>query len=161
MEYIAYLHSSFQPKTAKCKIACIKAFCAWLEYEELLTANPFQKIQTKFREPFHLPRTIPIEQIQLLLNTVCAAREQARTPYQGIDKNKHPHTSKNADMGMNAIACLPFYRRNQSQRIEQRKPLLVKVIEPTAKEREYLQDFLKPSVNVANESELLVAIVGI
>ena len=82
MDYIAYLHSIFQPKTAKRKIACLKAFFAWLEYEELLRANPFQKIQTKFREPFHLPRTIPIEQIQLLLNTVYAAQEQARTPYQ-------------------------------------------------------------------------------
>jgi integrase/recombinase XerD len=82
MKYIAHLHSSFQPKTAKRKIACLKAFCAWLEYEELLEANPFQKIQTKFREPFHLPRTIPLEQIQLLFNAVYAAQAQVKTPYQ-------------------------------------------------------------------------------
>jgi len=82
LDYITHLHANFQPKTAKRKIACIKAFCAWLQYEELLAINPFQRIQTKFREPFHLPRTIPIEQIQLLLHTVYVAREQAQTPYQ-------------------------------------------------------------------------------
>jgi len=82
LDYIAHLHETFQPKTAKRKIACLKAFCAWLEYEELLIENPFQKIQTKFREPFHLPRTIPIEQIQLLLNAVYTERTRARTQYQ-------------------------------------------------------------------------------
>jgi len=82
LDYIAHLHASFQPKTAKRKIACLKAFCAWLEYEELLTANPFQKIQTKFREPFRLPRTIPIEQIQLLLNAAYTAQKQALTQHQ-------------------------------------------------------------------------------
>lgn len=82
LDYIANLHATFQPKTAKRKIACLKAFCAWLEYEELLSINPFQKIQTKFREPFRLPRTIPIEQIQLLLNAAYTAQEKAQTPYQ-------------------------------------------------------------------------------
>jgi integrase/recombinase XerD len=70
LAYIAHLHASFQPKTAKRKIACLKAFCSWLEYEELLPFNPFQKIQTKFREPFHLPRTIPIDNIQQMLSEV-------------------------------------------------------------------------------------------
>jgi len=82
LDYIAHLHASFQPKTAKRKIACLKAFCAWLDYEELLVANPFQKIQTKFREPFRLPRTIPVEQIQLLLNAAYTAQKQALTLHQ-------------------------------------------------------------------------------
>jgi len=82
LEYIAHLHASFQPKTAKRKIASLKAFCAWLTYEELLSESPFQKIQTKFREPFRLPRTIPIEQIQLIFNAVYLAEKQACTPHQ-------------------------------------------------------------------------------
>jgi len=82
LDYIAHLHASFQPKTAKRKIACLKAFCAWLEYEELLVANPFQKIQTKFREPFRLPRTIPVEQIQSLLNAVYRAHKDSVSSYQ-------------------------------------------------------------------------------
>jgi len=81
-EYIAHLHTAYQPKSAKRKVACLKAFFAHLEYEEILTDNPFKKIKTKFREPFLLPRTIPIEQIQLLLNAVYTAQEQARSPYQ-------------------------------------------------------------------------------
>ena len=39
LDYIAHLHASYQPKTAKRKIACLKAFCAWLEFEELLTVK--------------------------------------------------------------------------------------------------------------------------
>jgi len=66
--YIVQLHEVYQPKSAKRKVACLKAFFAWLEYEELLADNPFQKLKTKFKEPFRLPRTIPIEHIQQMLN---------------------------------------------------------------------------------------------
>ncbi|MDR1464410.1 MAG: tyrosine-type recombinase/integrase [Oscillospiraceae bacterium] len=71
--YIAQLHQRFQPKSAKRKTASLKAFFAWLEYEELLVDNPFQKIRTKFKEPFCLPRTIPLEHIQRMLNAAYEA----------------------------------------------------------------------------------------
>jgi len=60
-EYISYLHKSFKPKTAKRKIASLKAFFHYLEFEEFLANNPLDKIKTQFKEPQVLPRTVPLE----------------------------------------------------------------------------------------------------
>lgn len=83
LAFFEHLHEVYKPKTAKRKIASLKAFFAYLEYEELIEGNPLQRIQTKFREPFCLPRTIPIEHIQQMLNAVYGAlREQGITEYK-------------------------------------------------------------------------------
>ena len=57
--YISKLHQLYKPKTVKRKIASVKAFFHYLEYKEIITINPFNKIQIKFREPTILPKTIP------------------------------------------------------------------------------------------------------
>ena len=54
MHYLDYLHKEFKPKTAKRKIASMKALFNYLEYEEILNENPLKKIKTNFREPFIL-----------------------------------------------------------------------------------------------------------
>ena len=41
MEYISDLHQKYKPRTIRRKIASVKAFCGYLEYEELITENPF------------------------------------------------------------------------------------------------------------------------
>ena len=46
----------------------IKAFYNYLEEEELIEENPFRKIKVKFKEAVVLPRIIPREEIELLLN---------------------------------------------------------------------------------------------
>ena len=54
--YISKLHQLYKPKTVKRKIASVKAFFHYLEYKEIITINPFNKIQIKFRElqiPLH------------------------------------------------------------------------------------------------------------
>ena len=80
--YLAMLHKQYQPKTTKRKIASIKAFFHYLEYEELLKTNPFSRISLSFREPKRLPKTIPANTIQLFLNTIYQTYEQTDTPYQ-------------------------------------------------------------------------------
>ena len=45
-EYIALLHATYQPRTAKRKIATLKAFFHYLLVEELIESNPFDKINT-------------------------------------------------------------------------------------------------------------------
>ena len=57
--YIAKLHQKYKPKTAKRKIASVKALFHYLEYREIIDRNPFSKIQTRFREPMILPKIIP------------------------------------------------------------------------------------------------------
>lgn len=81
-QHIARLHEQYKPKTAKRKIASIKAFFHYLEYREIIMQNPFNKILIHFREPIILPKTIPLRTIELFLTTIYQQRENARTPYQ-------------------------------------------------------------------------------
>ena len=80
--FIANLHRNSKPKTAKRKIASLKAFFHYLEYKELIDRNPFSKIHVKFREPVILPKTIPLPTIELLLTTIYQQRLSAKTTYQ-------------------------------------------------------------------------------
>ena len=41
--YIAGLHQKYQPKTAKRKIASLKALFHYFEYKELIQKNPFHR----------------------------------------------------------------------------------------------------------------------
>ncbi len=80
--YIAKLHQQFKPKTAKRKIASLKALFHYLEYKEILDLNPFNKIQVKFREPVILPKTIPLNTVKLFLSTIYNQHLNAKTDYQ-------------------------------------------------------------------------------
>lgn len=81
-EYISSLHQSFKPKTAKRKIASLKAFFHYLEYKEIIEHNPFNKIQIKFREPAILPKTIPLYTVEALLSTMYKQYAEAPTEYR-------------------------------------------------------------------------------
>lgn len=81
-QYITNLHKQLKPKTVKRKIASLKAFFRYLEYQELLSENPFLKLDIQFREAKLLPKTIPIYSIQVFLSTLYAQKEQAKSEYQ-------------------------------------------------------------------------------
>lgn len=80
--YIASLHQHYKPKTVKRKIAALKAFFRYLEQQELLEPNPFNKICLKFREPVNLPKTIPLQTLESLLAIVYHQQSNAKTSYQ-------------------------------------------------------------------------------
>ena len=67
-EYVTRLHKSYKQKTVKRKIASIKAFYNYLEETEIIAESPFRKIKVKFKETVTLPRIIPREEIEKLLN---------------------------------------------------------------------------------------------
>ncbi len=67
-EYVTHLHKTYKQKTVKRKIASIKAFYNYLEETEIIDENPFRKIKVKFKETVTLPRIIPREEIETLLN---------------------------------------------------------------------------------------------
>ena len=73
--YIVHLQSNYKIKSVKRKIASLKAFFTYLEYEEILEVSPFSKIRVKLHEPFLLPRTIPLAVVDALLS--CAYRQKA------------------------------------------------------------------------------------
>lgn len=80
-KYIESLHAQYQPKSVKRKIASIKAFFHYLELEEIIEINPFHKIQIKYKEPFILPKTIPIKNIETIINFAYLSYKNAQTEY--------------------------------------------------------------------------------
>lgn len=77
-EYITELHKKYKQKTVKRKIASIKAFYRYLEEEERLEgSNPFTKIRVKFKEIESLPRIIPRNDIERLLNFMYDVMKQS------------------------------------------------------------------------------------
>lgn len=86
-DYIKHLYKNFKPRSAKRKIASIKAFFNYLETEEIIQINPFHKIKYKRRESLILPRSIPINTLSNLLNSA----------YKNLENNTHNnYQSKNA-----------------------------------------------------------------
>lgn len=83
--YIRYLHQNYKPKTVKRKIASLKALFRYFEYKELITLNPFNKIQIKFREHITLPKTIPLYIVEQLLKTIYLRQHSANTVYQKME----------------------------------------------------------------------------
>lgn len=81
-QYITNLHKQYKPKTAKRKIACLRAFFHYLEYREILSENPFLKLDIRFREAKLLPKTIPFHSIQTFLSTMHAQKEKSKSEYQ-------------------------------------------------------------------------------
>ena len=85
-EYIATIHIKFKPKTAKRKIASVKAFFHFLEYKNIITTNPFSKINIKFQEPIILPKTIPLPFVEAIL----------KATYNEISNGKTKRKKENA-----------------------------------------------------------------
>jgi integrase/recombinase XerD len=86
----------YKPKSVKRKIASLKAFCGHLEYEDLIEINPFAKIRSRFQEPFRLPRTISLKDIQKILSSAYRSLSEEKT--SGVQ-----HSAKTRD-----IAVLEF-----------------------------------------------------
>ncbi len=88
MVYISRLHQTYQPRTIRRKIASIKAFFNYLEYEELLNCNPFDKLKIKLNAPLILPRTIPLTTIEAILTAAYRLKEESKgkrdTPLRDI-----------------------------------------------------------------------------
>ncbi len=69
-EYIKNLYKNFKPRTAKRKVASLKAFFHYLEIEEHISSSPFHKIKYKRKEAVVLPRAIPISVISQMFNFI-------------------------------------------------------------------------------------------
>ena len=82
IEYIDLLHKQYKPKSAKRKIACIKAFYHYMEMENIIILNPFHKIKIKYKEPIVLPKTIPISNVESIIKYAYHQYYAAITNYQ-------------------------------------------------------------------------------
>jgi site-specific recombinase XerD len=80
--YTSQLLSKYATRTCKRKIACIKAFFNYLEYEDIIEKNPFRKIKVKFMEPQRLPHTMTSNEVEAVLSALYSGK---------IRKATHPH----------------------------------------------------------------------
>lgn len=83
-DYIDAMHLQFKPKTVKRKIASLKAFFNYLTEEELLDNNPFSRLKINYKEPVLLPKTIPLNILQLILSAMYSALDETN-----ITKYRH------------------------------------------------------------------------
>ena len=82
IEYIDLLHKQYKPKSAKRKIACIKAFYHYMEMENIIDINPFHKINIKYKESVVLPKIIPLSNVENILQYAYAEYASATSYYQ-------------------------------------------------------------------------------
>ena len=66
--YLMHIHNMYKQKTVKRKIASVKALYRYLEEEEIIELNPFHKVKTKFKEEIVLPKIVPRNTIENLLD---------------------------------------------------------------------------------------------
>jgi len=67
--YLRYLFEErgLKESSVKRRIACLKAMFRWLEYEEHIEANPFQKFPATIKLPGRLPRGLNRAELKALL----------------------------------------------------------------------------------------------
>lgn len=84
--YLRYLYQDYKPRSAKRKVASVKAFFRYLELQEILPDNPFHKIALKHKDASTLPKTIPTDIIIAVLRAAYScATDDVVSPY--IRKN--------------------------------------------------------------------------
>lgn len=81
-QYIQAQHQKYKPKTVKRKIACIRAFINYLEFDEQIEVNPINKIRLDFREPTMLPKYLPLKTISKLLQSAHSSLDHFNTQSQ-------------------------------------------------------------------------------
>ena len=61
--------SVFKPRTIKRKVATLKAFFNFLEFEEEIELNPFRKIRIQIKEPKQLPSVMNLTEVKSILKS--------------------------------------------------------------------------------------------
>ena len=72
-QYIKYLNQHFAPRSAKRKLASVRAFYHEMEICGEMKENPFDKLHIRIHSPQQLPRVIPEQVVQALLQSAYSA----------------------------------------------------------------------------------------
>ena len=75
-EYLVSL-TAMKPKSIKRKIAVVKAFFNYLEFEDRITVNPLRKMRINIREPHRLPTVMDITEVRKIFSSGYKLRELA------------------------------------------------------------------------------------
>ncbi len=83
--YCRLLNKRYKPRTVKRKLASVRAFCRWLEFEEILSTDPFKKVNVKIQQVKQIPVYLPLASMEKILEIAYEKRERA---------NRRKHTYK-------------------------------------------------------------------
>ncbi len=81
-EYLELISDGFAKKTIKRRFACLMSFMNFLEYEELITENPFDRFHLKVKDPLRSPKSMTLGEVDLLLNV--AYGRKARSEFERL-----------------------------------------------------------------------------
>ena len=82
--YIKFLNNEYKPKSAKRKLASVKAFIRHLVFEEIIDLNPFDKIRMSYREAKVLPKVIETSTISEIYALIKLDLDNSETEYQKL-----------------------------------------------------------------------------
>ena len=77
-EYLDYLSIRYKVRTIKRKFACLRSLMHYLEYEEIIEKNPFNKFHLQIKEGSQLPKTMDLHEVDLILQA--AYTQEVRGP---------------------------------------------------------------------------------
>lgn len=66
-EYVIYLNESFAVKTVRRRVAALRSFFNYLESDEIIQNNPFDKFHLNMKEPFRIPKTLTLDEVGRIL----------------------------------------------------------------------------------------------
>jgi integrase/recombinase XerD len=81
--YIQPLFDPYREKTVKRKVATLKAFFGYLERDGAIDSTPFRKMEVRIKETRRVPRTIPLQEVERLLQYLYARRSAG--PQSGVE----------------------------------------------------------------------------
>lgn len=82
--YIQRLFEPYSEKTVKRKVATLKAFFGYLERDDTIDSTPFRKMEVRIKETRRVPRTIPLTEVERLLQYLYAKRSTG--PGSGMEE---------------------------------------------------------------------------
>ncbi len=75
--YLKLLYERYKTRSIKRKLATMKAFLNYLEFEDVIEANPFRKMRIKLKMEQELPKTVSLQTVEALLRSARQAVEAA------------------------------------------------------------------------------------
>lgn len=76
-EYLKLISEGFANKTIKRRFACLMSFMNFLEYEEIITENPFDQFHVKVKDPLKTPKSMTLGEVDVLLNVVYGRKDRS------------------------------------------------------------------------------------
>lgn len=70
--FLSHVNQTHAVSSFKRKTACLRSFFGYLEEEELIRKNPFDKIRIKLKDPYRIPEFMSLPEVQQILDAAYA-----------------------------------------------------------------------------------------